>query len=180
MTTFDTVLTFWFEELEPQQWWLKDGTVDMEIRQRFHDIHQSACAGELANWRRTAAGRLAEIIVLDQFSRNLFREDQRAFAQDGMALLLAQEAITAGADQACEAPRKAFFYMPFMHSESPYIHAQALSLFDQPDAEFNLPFEIKHKSIIDRFGRYPHRNITLGRTSTPEEVAFMAEPDSSF
>ncbi len=180
MTTFDTILTFWFEELEPQQWWQSDAAVDAEIDQRFHPLHHAACAGELSDWRRTAMGRLAEIIVLDQFSRNLFRGDRRAFAQDGMALVLAQEAIRAGADQACEAPRKAFFYMPFMHSESASIHTQALTLFGQSGAEFNLPFEIKHKAIIDRFGRYPHRNTILGRTSTPAELAFLTEPDSSF
>jgi len=104
----------------------------------------------------------------------------RAFACDGMALVLAQEAIRIGADHAVDAPEKAFFYMPYMHSESMAIHAQAIKLFDQPGVEFNLEFEIKHKIIIDRFGRYPHRNAILGRTSTAAEVEFLTQPNSSF
>lgn len=180
MMPFDDVLTFWFDDLEPQQWWRKDGVVDAEISRRFNGTHRTAYTGELADWRKEPAGRLAEIIVLDQFSRNLFRDDARAFAQDGMALLLAQEAIATGADKIFGTPKKAFFYMPFMHSESLLIHAQAVRLFDQPGAEFNLEFEMKHKAIIDRFGRYPHRNVVLGRESTPEERIFLAGTDASF
>jgi uncharacterized protein (DUF924 family) len=139
-----------------------------------------AALGELAAWRGTPDGRLAEVIVLDQFSRNLFRDDARAFAADGMALVLAQEAIRAGADRDMPAPRRAFFYMPFMHSESRAIHVQAERLFSQPGLENNYAFELKHKAIVDRFGRYPHRNRVLGRASTPDELAFLEQPGSSF
>lgn len=174
------ILSFWFEELEPRQWWVRDEQLDREIESRFGRLHQQAVAGELSDWRETPAGRLAEIIILDQFSRNIFRDTPKAFAFDGMALVLAEEAVRTGADRAFEAPEKAFFYMPYMHSESAAIHEQALKLFDQPGVEFNLEFEIKHKAIIDRFGRYPHRNEILGRESTPAEIEFLTQPDSSF
>jgi len=174
------VLQFWFSELEPRQWWVKDEALDREIEGRFGDLHRDAIAAKLYDWRETAVGRLAEIIVLDQFSRNIHRDTPNAFAFDGMALVLAQEAVRIGADQEFDVPEKAFFYMPYMHSESMAIHMQAVKLFDQPGAEFNLEFEIKHKAIIDRFGRYPHRNAILGRESTPEEIEFLTQPDSSF
>jgi len=174
------VLEFWFVELEPRQWWVKDEALDREIEQRFGGLHRDAVAGKLYAWREEAAGRLAEIIILDQFSRNMYRDRSEAFAWDGMALVLAQEAVRIGADQELDAPEQSFFYMPYMHSESMAIHTQAIKLFDQPGAEFNLEFEIKHKAIIDRFGRYPHRNAILGRVSTPEEIKFLRQPDSSF
>lgn len=174
------VLHFWFDEATPAQLFKKDAAFDAEIRARFGATHQAAVHGELAAWRDTPEGRLAEIIVLDQFSRNLFRDDARAFATDGMALVLAQEAIRAGADRAIPSARLAFLYMPFMHSESHAIHAEATRLFRQPGLEDNYKFELKHRAIIDRFGRYPHRNRVLGRASTPEELAFLEQPGSSF
>ncbi len=174
------ILHFWFSELESKQWWIKDEAVDRAIEARFKNLHQAAIAGELSEWRVEPAGRLAEIIILDQFSRNLFRGSPESFAYDSMALVLAQEAIRVEADQTFEAPEQAFFYMPFMHSESSAIHEVALKLFDQPGVEFNLEFEEKHKAIIDRFGHYPHRNSILGRQSTPEEIRFLTQPDSSF
>jgi len=174
------VLHFWFDEATPQQLFKKDAAFDAEIRARFGETHRAAAHGELAAWRDTPDGRLAEIIVLDQFSRNLFRDDARAFATDGMALVLAQEAVRAGADRSIPEARLAFLYMPFMHSESRAIHVEAERLFRHPGLEDNYRFELKHKAIIDRFGRYPHRNVVLGRASTPEEIAFLQKPGSSF
>ena len=174
------VLRFWFDEATPEQLFKKDAAFDAEIRTRFGETHQAAARGELTAWRDTPEGRLAEVIVLDQFSRNLFRNDARAFATDGMALVLAQEAIRTGADRAIPATRLAFLYMPFMHSESRTIHVEAERLFRHPGLEDNYKFELKHKAIIDRFGRYPHRNAVLDRASTPEEIAFLEQPDSSF
>ena len=174
------VLEFWFDEATPQQHFRKDPAFDAGIRARFGETHQAAARGELAAWRDTPEGRLAEIIVLDQFSRNLFRDDARAFATDAMALVLAQEAIRAGADRVVPARRLAFLYMPFMHSESRAIHAEAERLFRHPGLEDNYKFELKHKAIIDRFDRYPHRNEVLGRASTPDELAFLEQPGSSF
>jgi len=174
------VLRFWFEELEPRQWWEKYHDLDVLIEKQFGAMHAAAAAAELFSWRTTAAGRLAEIIILDQFSRNIYRDSLKAFACDSMALALAQEAVRLGLDQELDVPQKAFFYMPYMHSESLLIHEQALKLFNQPGVEFNLEFEEKHKAIIDRFGRYPHRNKILGRESTAEEISFLKGPDSSF
>ena len=121
-----------------------------------------------------------EIIVLDQFSRNLFRDSPQAFAQDSLALALAQEAISLNLDQQLSPEQRAFLYMPFMHSESKLIHEFALKLFQRLGNPTNLEFEKKHKVIIDRFGRYPHRNQILGRASTDEELTFLTQPDSSF
>ena len=140
----------------------------------------AASQGELAGWRGSAGGRLAEIIVLDQFSRNIYREEVRAFARDGMALILAQEAVRAGIDKDLTDAQRPFLYMPYMHSESALIHEHAVELFASLGNESNLRFELRHKAIIDRFGRYPHRNLILGRPSTPQEEKFLSEPGSRF
>lgn len=176
----EAVLHFWFEALAPAQWWKKDPTVDDCIRNRFGELHRRAVACELSQWRCTSRGRLAEIIVIDQFSRNIFRDRPEAFAWDPLALALAQEAVAAGADRALEGPGKAFLYMPYMHSESSLIHETAMELFNAPGLEDNLKFEQRHKDIIDRFGRYPHRNAILDRESTDEERAFLKQPGSGF
>ena len=129
---------------------------------------------------RDAAGRLAEIIVLDQFSRNLFRDSARAFAQDLAALALAQEAVSAGAHVELEPVQRIFLLLPYMHSESREIHVVAEKLYREFAPAENLDFELRHKAIVDRFGRYPHRNEALGRASTPEEIGFLRQPGSSF
>ena len=174
------VLQFWFNELTPAQWFKKDLEMDQVIVARFAELHTRVAQCESYSWRDTPHGRLAEIIVLDQFSRNMYRDNARAFGYDALALALAQEAVVAGADDELSAQERSFLYMPYMHSESKAIHALALSLFNQPGLENNLDFEIRHKAIIDRFGRYPHRNAVLGRASTDEEIAFLKQPGSSF
>jgi len=176
----EVVLSFWFEELEPPQWWRADTGLDAGVRRRFGALHEAALACELFDWRATPEGRLAEIIVLDQFSRNIHRGTPRAFAADAQALALAQEAVAIGIDAVLRPPRLAFLYLPYMHSESRRIHEIAVRLFETPGLEANLAAELKHKAIIDRFGRYPHRNAALGRTSTPEEEEFLRQPDSGF
>lgn len=178
--TPDTVLAFWFEEVAPRQWWLDSNDFDRQIESRFGALHAAAGRCELYAWRESADGRLAEIIVLDQFSRNIHRNRPQAFACDALALALAQTAVAVNADRALDAPRRAFLYMPYMHSESPAIHTLAVALFGAPGLENNLDFELRHKAIVDRFGRYPHRNAILGRTSTPEEIEFLKIPGSSF
>ena len=178
--TPDDVLDFWFREITPKQWWAKSDDFDRQIELRFGALQRAAERCELYGWRATAAGRLAEVIVLDQFSRNLYRDQARAFASDALALGLAQTAVAAGADREREAAQRAFLYLPYMHSESLLIHAQAVKLFSQPGMEGNLDFERRHQAIIARFGRYPHRNASLGRPSTPEEIEFLATPGSSF
>jgi uncharacterized protein (DUF924 family) len=176
----DEVLRFWFEEIDPKQWWRKDADFDAQVRERFGALLEQAARCELWAWRSTPEGRLAEVLVLDQFSRNAWRDTPRAFAQDALALALAQEAVAGGHDQALPPARRAFLYMPYMHSESARVHEEALRLFATPELAFNLDFERRHKAIVDRFGRYPHRNAVLGRASTAEELAFLAEPGSSF
>ena len=174
------ILSFWFNELSPQQHFAKDAALDAAIRTRFGATLEAAARGGLAAWRATAAGRLAEIIVLDQFSRNVYRDTPLSFAQDALALTLAQELVAREQDRCLPLAQRRFAYMPYMHSESALVHTQAVALFSQPGLEDNLRYELLHKSIIDRFGRYPHRNAVLGRSSSAEELAFLSEPGSSF
>ncbi len=180
MTSYPDIIKFWFGEIEPDSWWKKDEAFDQQIRERFSAIYQQAANCELFEWRQDALGWLAEIIILDQFPRNMFRDKAQAFATDKLAVILVQEAVANQVDRELTAPQKSFLYMPLMHSESTLIHETALELYNQPGLEFNLDFEKKHKAIIDRFGRYPHRNAILGRESTDEEVEFLAGPESSF
>ncbi|MEO8628270.1 MAG: DUF924 family protein [Betaproteobacteria bacterium] len=174
------VLQFWFDGAGEERWWAKDAAFDSVIAERFGALHARAAAGELWHWRTTAQGRLAEIIVLDQFSRNIFRGRAQSFAQDRSALILAQEAVYGSHDLGLPVAHRMFMYMPFMHSESAPIHAEALRLFALPGMADNLEYEHQHKAIIDRFGRYPHRNAILGRESTIEELAFLQLPGSDF
>lgn len=174
------VLDFWFDEKVKPFWFVKSDDFDKKLYDKFADTLHKASLGELDSWRSTMKGRLAEIIVLDQFSRNLYRDTPQAFAQDGMALVLAQMAILLPEFADLNESERHFLLMPYMHSESVYIHEQAVELFGRYVNDYALDFELKHKVIIDRFGRYPHRNAILGRASTPEERAFLAEPNSSF
>lgn len=174
------VIQFWFQEIDKKLWFAKSTEFDQEIKRRFAKLHQETAACEHFQWRETPEGRLAEIIVLDQFSRNMFRDHKDSFAYDALALALAQEAVARGDDQRLEVQYRSFMYMPYMHSESAIIHKEAVRLFSQKGLEYNLDFELKHKAIIDRFGRYPHRNKILGRTSTQEETEFLKQDGSSF
>ena len=174
------VLSFWFDEIEPSKWWLKDINFDLLIKEKFLTLHLQASKCELFEWRQSAWGRLAEIIVLDQFSRNIFRDTPQAFAADPLALALAQEAVLLGADQALPPRERSFMYMPYMHSESLCIHDVAVGLFENNGVSASLEFEIKHRNIIEKFGRYPHRNAVVNRDSTEAEVEFLKQPDSSF
>lgn len=175
-----TIHEFWFKEIAPSQHWKVDPAFDQLIRERFAATHEAANRCELFAWRGEPVGRLAEIIVLDQFSRNIYRGTTAAFASDSLALVLAQEAVAAGADKALTPEERVFLYMPYMHSESKAIHEVAMRLFEANGIQNNFEFERKHKAIIDRFGRYPHRNAILGRSSTEEEIEFLKLPGSSF
>lgn len=177
---YQKIIDFWFTELEPKQWWQKDVAFDLMIQTRFGAVHNQAKAGELFHWRETALGSLAEIIVLDQFSRNIYRDKSASFECDSMALALAQFAISKGLDSELSQIQRIFLYIPFMHSESKLIHTEAVGLFSSVGIQSNLDFEYKHKEIIDRFGRYPHRNAILGRQSTKDEIEFLKLPNSGF
>ncbi len=174
------VIEFWFNDLTPEQWFVKDPAVDQRIRDRFLDLYWAATRNELFRWRSSAEGRLAEIIVLDQFSRNLFRNDPQAFLCDPLAQCLSLEAIAQKLDLELPIEQRSFLYMPLMHSESLLIHDVALEKFSQSGLEDQLHYEQLHRDIIKRFGRYPHRNEVLGRSSTPEELEFLQQPGSSF
>jgi uncharacterized protein (DUF924 family) len=173
--TPENILDFWFEQLTPAQWWTKDLALDQEISTVFSSVHRQAASGELFSWRKTAKGALAEIIVLDQFSRNMFRGTPRSFAYDGMALILSQEVIHQGLDQILSNTERSFLYMPYMHSESLEIHQHALQLFETLNLPDALNFEKQHFDIIKQFGRYPHRNQILNRTTSKVEEAFLVQ-----
>lgn len=175
----EEVLLFWFKEIDQNQWRRYEPAFDDLLRGRFLSLLQQASAGELFTWREQAKGRLVEIIILDQFSRNIHRGTPLAFAQDSMALALAQEAVSAGLLSALNAQERGFLLMPYMHSESRVIHIEAEALFKQYAPSLYEP-ELRHKVIIDQFGRYPHRNEVLGRPSTAEEIEFLKLPGSSF
>ena len=177
---YHDVLSFWFDEIKPSQRWAKDANFDALITDRFSVLHEQANKGELFEWRHSAKGRLAEILVLDQFSRNMFRDSPKSFSSDSLALVLAQEAIAVGAHNELDEVERSFLYMPYMHSESLKIHDVAIKLFEGNGIESSLTFEIKHRDIIVKFGRYPHRNSILQRQSTTEEEAFLMLPGTSF
>lgn len=175
-----SILDFWFREIQPAQWWTVDRAFDELIRTRFSALHDQACRAELFAWRATPEGRLAEVIAIDQFARNIHRGTPDAFSADPLALALAQEAVAAGDDLKLPVEQRAFLYMPYMHSESAAIHAVAEPLMKVRAPQGTYDFELKHKAIVDRFGRYPHRNAILGRPSTAEEIEFLKQPGSSF
>lgn len=177
---YQQVLRFWFEEIPRKSWWLATADLDAVIRARFGDTLIRAARGELSCWRTEPEGRLAEIIVLDQFSRNIHRGSPRAFTQDPMALTLAQWAVAEDTQNTLGVTRRNFLLMPWMHSESRAVHAAAEVLFREHASKRTRDVELRHKAIIDRFGRYPHRNDVLGRKSSDEELAFLKQPGSRF
>jgi uncharacterized protein (DUF924 family) len=171
----DDVIRFWFEELTPKNWFRRDTIVDAAIKVRFGEIYEQLKEGVPDGWLDSAKGYLAAIIVLDQFPRNIFRDDARAFATDAAALALAKRAIAQGLDQRLTPKERAFLYMPFQHTEDAQDQARSVGLFTALGNPFNLDFALRHQAVIDRFGRFPHRNQVLGRDSTAEEIAFLAK-----
>lgn len=167
------VLDFWFVEHGPDDWYAGDLEFDRKCAERLGAVHARAVKSELWEWRKTPEGRLAELILLDQVSRQLYRNDARAFASDTMALALAQETIAQGADRALDVHGRLFVYMPFQHAESLVIQKQSVKLFENLGDDAFLPYAIEHHDIIARFGRFPLRNKALGRTSTAEEIAYI-------
>ena len=179
-TWVNMVLTFWFQDLKPAQWFRRDEAVDTAIRLRFLAVHTTIAVTADAALLRNADTALAAIIVLDQFSRNIFRGDRRAFATDAKALTLAIAAVDRGLDQLLPRDQRLFVYLPFEHSEDALMQVRSVALIGGlGDAELTR-YADAHKVIIDRFGRFPHRNDVLGRETTPEEAAFLKEPMSSF
>lgn len=177
MHTPEDVLTFWFVDHGREQWFGGGPAFDALCTERFLDTHAAVARGEAWRWRATADGRLAEIIILDQLSRQIHRGTPKAFASDDMALTLAQEAVAAGHDLAIPHERRMFIYLPYMHSESLVIHEEALRLHEALGIEEGVKYELAHQDVLRRFGRYPRRNEALGRVSTPEEIAYCASDE---
>jgi uncharacterized protein (DUF924 family) len=199
METPDTIRTFWFgsqsdDALAAQErsklWWSKNAAADAEIRQRFESCIAMAANGELHAWLATPGGRLALILLTDQFPRNVYRDSARAFAFDPFALAWAREGVDAGLDRALRPIERVFFYLPFEHSENIGDQERAVTLFAQlldevppahrPVFEGFLDYALRHRAVIERFARFPHRNRLLGRTSSAEESDFLRQPGSSF
>jgi uncharacterized protein (DUF924 family) len=173
-TNGDAVLHFWFEETKPYQWFRRDDAFDKAIKTRFGAMHEAARRGRLDVWRAHPVYSLSLILILDQFSRNLYRDTPQAFAHDAQALDIAREAIARRFDHLVSDQRRAFFYMPFMHAEDLSVQTESVALFKaQLPTTKNLPYAIQHRDIMKRFGRFPHRNDIFGRQSTPEEIAFL-------
>jgi uncharacterized protein (DUF924 family) len=195
-TTPDDVLRFWLGApgedplAKSEQWWTKNDAFDAEIRQRFLPALEEAANGGLVSWKTSPDGRLAFVLLTDQLSRNMFRGTARMFATDGLALETASKALEAGDDKAHHPVRTSFLLMPFMHAEDRALQARCVAGFQKLHAEADdkhrahfanqLDYARRHAAIIERFGRFPHRNLTLGRTSTGEETEFLKEPGSSF
>lgn len=188
----DDVLHFWFGQPgEPHHgqrridWFRKDAAFDRLIADRFGRTIDAALAGELDSWAATMPSALALLIVLDQFTRNVFRDTPRAFAGDEKALTIASAVVARGDDRALRSEQRPFVYLPFEHTESLACQDEAVRLFaqlaaDDPDSAEVLAWAHKHREVIVRFGRFPHRNAVLGRPDTPEETAFLREPGSRF
>ena len=170
------ILDFWFRR-EPKAWFAKDAAFGQEIRALFLAQYELAAAGGLASWLGEAKSCLALVILLDQFPRNMFRDSARAFATDALALAAASTIVEHGWDRAFSPDERTFAYLPFEHSESLQDQERSLQLFEGNE---NLEWARKHYEIVRRFGRFPHRNAALGRASTPEEIAFLAQPGSGF
>lgn len=171
----DDLLAFWFAEGMEEKWFNGGAAFDRKLESRFGPLHVQACAGELDGWSNTPRGAMALVILLDQLSRNLHRGAPRAFGQDGKALLLAQQALSAGWDQEFPERERQFFYLPLMHSEDLAHQEKCVALYEAIDDENALKFAREHRDIIERFGRFPHRNAVLGRDSTEEEEEFLKE-----
>lgn len=186
------VLDFWFgrsdapHHLQPRpEWFRKDAAFDAQIAQRFGAVIEAALRGELAGWASTPRGAVARIVVLDQFTRNAFRDSSRMFAGDALALAAARVLVGSGAARTLPGVMRQFVYLPFEHAENLADQRRALELFtqleaDEPALAGLAEWARKHHDIVARFGRFPHRNALLGRASTPEESEFLKQPGSSF
>ena len=178
--TKEDVITFWFEEISPEQWFKKDKKFDAMLLERAGTIVRKALNGQLDKWSKTSTGSVSLVILLDQFTRNIFRDTPKAFSGDEMALVLSQKSINSEWFTKLSMSYKQFLLMPMMHSEDISIQEKSLPLFKQHTNKRTYEFAIKHRDIIAKFGRFPHRNLILSRPSTEEELIFLNQPGSSF
>ena len=180
MAEKEEILNFWFKECKIEQWFKKNENFDQMIENRFSFVIENAIAGNLGNWEESETGCLALIILLDQFTRNVFRDTPRAFAGDKRALVLSQLCCDKDYLTTPDVQRRQFMLMPMMHSENLAVQNAALPLFKKYASVKDYKYAEKHRDIIVRFGRFPHRNVILGRKSTNEELEFLRQPGSSF
>lgn len=176
------VLAFWFEESSPAQWFQKNDAFDTDIKERFYVTYEMAASGLCEDWKKDADGCLALCLVLDQFPRNMFRNDSRAFETDSAALLVAKEAIHKGFDQILTPVKRRFLYLPFEHSEDLQNQKRSVELFKSMKDSDPLGYEyaLRHKDVIEKYGRFPHRNKVLCRDNTPAEEEYLKAPDAGF
>lgn len=184
MENYNKILDFWFEELSPSDWFKKNEELDMKIKDKFLEIYEKGKEKQLESWLEKPDSSLALIILLDQFPRNMFRDTKQMFQTDSLALEYSKDSIKKNFDKEIE-KGKAFFYMPLMHSENLEDQKECLKIFEELSKEDNsyrenVKFAKMHLDIIERFGRFPHRNKTLNRESTKEEIEFLKQPNSSF
>jgi len=178
MDRIDTVLRFWIDEIGPEGWYAGTAGIDAQVRARFEGLWHEAMEGGLGPWLTSPRGALAYLIVTDQFPRNLFRDDPRAFASDAIARAASKLALEEGWDEAIPEPERQFFYMPLMHSENLVDQDRSVEMFrDRMPATGaeNLPHAEAHREVIRRYGRFPTRNAALGRASSPAEEDYLAQ-----
>jgi uncharacterized protein (DUF924 family) len=180
VVTPEAVLRFWFEELDPKQWFRSNPALDQEMRFRLGDAVDRAAAGEFDSWAATPDGALSLVLLLDQLPRNIHRSTARAFAQDAKARQVAKAALARGFDRAVAPPRRTFFYLPLEHSEDLADQERSVALFTALGDEVQLDYARRHRDVIARFGRFPHRNALIGRESTEAEIEFLADRDEPF
>ncbi|MAY61258.1 MAG: hypothetical protein CML29_03525 [Rhizobiales bacterium] len=175
-----SVIDFWFNQLTKEEWFVKKDDIDAKIRDRFLDLHLALSSEIAPEWHESAEARLALIIVFDQFPRNMFRGSPHSFATDGLALAEARYAVATGLDKQVDTSRRPFFYMPFEHSERMEDQKRSVELFTDLGNELYLDYAVKHREVIETFGRFPHRNSILGRENSAEEEAYLAKPGAGF
>ena len=176
------VIHFWFKETQPQQWFQKNDQFDEQVKERFLSVYELARDGLCDGWKNSAEGCLALCVVLDQFPRNMFRGTPDMFATDMKALLVAKHAISQGFDQVLKPEERRFLYLPFEHSENMNDQKKSVELFEKMKKDDPLGYEyaVRHVEVIEKYGRFPHRNKIIGRESTPEEEEYLAQPNSGF
>jgi uncharacterized protein (DUF924 family) len=174
--TPEEILDYWFSPRLQRHWFASTPELDAEIRQRYAKLWEQAARGDLDGWQTTPEGSLGLAIVLDQFPLNMFRGTAKSFSTEARAVAVALQAVERGQDRQLPVERRAFLYMPMMHSENSTHQALSVQLFDQPGLERNLEFARHHQQLIEEFGRFPHRNAILGRPSTPAEIAYLDSP----
>ncbi len=176
------ILDFWFNETKPQQWFQVSEEFDQAIVERFKEPYEMAARGEFDEWQKSADGALALCILLDQMPRNMFRGTPKAFETDKKALIISKYAISKGLDQVLSPQKRRFIYLPFEHSENLNDQRRSVELFEKMKDEDKLGYDyaLRHLDVIEKYGRFPHRNKILGRQNTPEEEEYLTQPDAGF